>query len=69
MWIARDKYEGLWLFIEKPIRSASEFWWEVDTKNSILREDDYMEIDGDLFPDLRWEDEPIEVELIKRQIV
>lgn len=25
-----------------------------------------MEIDGDLFPDLKWEDEPIEVELIKK---
>ena len=31
-----------------------------------MREDDYMEIDSDLFPDLEWEDKPIEVNLIKK---
>lgn len=67
MWIARDKQERLWLFIDKPIRSKSKFWWEVDTQNSLLRDDDCMEIDGELFPDLKWEDKPIEVELIRKE--
>lgn len=63
MYVARDKDECLWLFIDKPIRSQKNGWWEVDTQNSLLRDDDCMEIDGDIFPDLRWEDEPLEVEL------
>lgn len=65
MLVARDKQERLWLFMDKPIRSASEFWWEVDTKNSLLRDDDCMEINGNLFPELEWEDEPLEIKLIK----
>lgn len=63
MYVARDKDERLWLFIDKPIRSQKNGWWEVDTQNSLLRDDDCMEIDGDLFLELRWEDEPLEVEL------
>lgn len=63
MWVARDKDERLWLFIDKPIRSQKNDWWEVDTQNSLLRDDDCMEISGDLFHELRWEDEPLEVEL------
>lgn len=67
MWVARDKDECLWLFIDKPIRSKTSFWWEVDTKNSLLRDDDCMEINGGLFPELRWEDEPLEVELVRKE--
>lgn len=69
MWIGRSKDERLWLFIDKPIRSKSSFWWEVDTKNSLLRDDDCMEINGELFPSLRWEDEPLEVELRADDII
>jgi len=64
MWIARDKDECLWLFIDKPIRSQTNGWWEVDTQNSLLRDDVCLQINGDLFPELGWEDEPIEVELV-----
>lgn len=67
MWVARDKDECLWLYIDKPIRSQTQIWWEVDTINSLLRDDDCMEIDGDLFPDLSWEDEPIEVDLVRKE--
>lgn len=68
MWVARDKDECLWLFIDKPIRSQKNDWWEVDTQKSLLlRDDDCMEIDGDLFHDLSWEDEPIEVELVRKE--
>ena len=66
MWVARDKYGNLNLFpYEKPIRST--IIWKVDTRDSLLRDDDYIEIYSDLFPDLKWEDEPIEVELIKKK--
>lgn len=66
MYVARDKNKCLWLFIDKPKREQTNGWWEVDTQNSLLRDDDWMEIDGDLFPDLRWEDEPLEVELVRK---
>lgn len=67
MWVARDKDGTLLMYNDEPIRSSIFSCWEVDTEKSSIGEDDYMEIYGDLFPDLRWEDNPIEVELIKRK--
>lgn len=67
MWIARDKDGTLWLYIDEPRRSSIFSKWEVDTEKSLLRADDCMEIDGDLFPELKWEDEPLEIKLIKRK--
>lgn len=67
MWVARDKDGCLWLYIYKPIRSKTNYWWEVDEQNTPLDEDDCLMIDIELFPDLRWEDEPIEVELVRKE--
>ena len=67
MWIARDKNGTLWLYIDRPIWSSIFERWEVDIEKSLLGSFGHMEIDGDLFPDLEWEDEPIEVELIKKE--
>lgn len=66
MWVARDKNGTVWLYTNKPIRSSMFSRWNVDTENSLFSTNEWMEIDGDLFPDLKWEDEPIEVELIKK---
>ena len=55
MWVARDKDGCLWLYIYKPIRSKTNYWWEVDEQNTPLDEDDCLMIDIELFPDLRWE--------------
>lgn len=66
MWVARDKDGTLWLYIDEPRRSSIFSKWEVDTEKSLLRADDCMEIDGDLFQELKWEDEPIEVELTRK---
>lgn len=68
MWVARDKDGCLWLYIYKPIRSKTNYWWEVDEQNTPLDEDDCMLIDIELFPDLSWEDEPIEVELVRKEV-
>lgn len=46
MWVARNKDERLFIFIDKPKRSKINNWWEVDTKNSLLSPDDCLEIDG-----------------------
>lgn len=51
IWIARDKYGDLCVSSEKPVRNNG--CWEIC---------DGVEIsDSDWFPDLRWEDEPIEL--------
>lgn len=53
-WVARDKHGLLWLYRVRPERRS--YWW-------YSGETDQIGIDKALFPALRWEDEPIEVEL------
>ena len=65
MFVARDRDGELFVFKDKPIRSSNEnlspAWdcWDVDGINGDLA----MELNKGLFPNLRWEDEPIEVRL------
>lgn len=59
MWVARDITNKLWLFIDKPIRDKYVLgYWGCENACEC------MELDSKLFPDLKWEDEPIEVNLI-----
>lgn len=64
MWVARNKDNSLWVSNTKPIRTkdkGNKGYWDYDDFYGIL------EIkDKSLFPDLTWEDEPIEVKLIAR---
>ena len=55
MWVARDKNGKLYLFTVFPERYDSE-WNSGDWKSQ-------MEIPSSLFPNLKWENEPLEVEL------
>ena len=57
-YIARDKNNELHFFNEKPYREHPVLWWK--TKNEVQ---DMLYIDSDIFPELKWEDEPIQVEL------
>lgn len=59
MWAARDKNGELHLFtVEKPYRYADSYWEdEIDFESNKVR------IDDSLFPELTWDDEPIEVSL------
>ena len=52
LWIVRDFEGELFAFYKKPERE-SRYW----------ASDRYIEIDDNLFPNLTWEDEPLEVEL------
>lgn len=63
-WVARDKwYDGLSIYsVAKPERESG--FWSNDGNKGASR----MFINKELFPKLRWEDEPIEVELIIRRI-
>ena len=55
MWVARDKNNRLFLFGDKPLLINGECWIGF-TK---------MEIDETLFPNLKWNDEPLEVKLVE----
>jgi len=56
-YVARDKDGELWMFTNMPCKYGS-IW---NGRNP-------YEIDQTLFPDLKWEDEPIEVELILKEV-
>lgn len=63
MWVARDKSGCLHLFSNKPVRHLIgdfEYW---------RREEPYSTISlpNSLYPELKWEDEPIEVELVSKK--
>lgn len=59
MWVARDKDGTLCVYpYAKPMRIA-DGW--IDLYERIII------IDKEKFPDLRWEDEPIEVELVRKE--
>jgi hypothetical protein len=59
MWVARDENDRLYLYIgSKPERT--EHYWGCRES-----EDRYLELPYNMFPKLRWEDEPLEVELVE----
>lgn len=63
MWVARDKDGSLWLYNEKPTREEKSSCWI--NKSSITNEG-IGTLQLTMFPDLKWEDEPIEIELIRK---
>lgn len=54
MWVARDKDNVLTLYKNKPYRNGD--YWTCDIP--------YLIIDESWFPELKWENEPLEVTLI-----
>ena len=56
LWVAREKRGGLFLYETKPKRECYLGFWYSDLNCA-------GSISGNFFPDLTWEDEPIEVEL------
>ena len=62
MWIARDKDGRLFLFtFVKPVRRDEEGCWVKDEHCGDLA--DSIRLDDNLFPQLTWDDEPMEVGL------
>ena len=55
LWVARDWGGMLFAYFNKPIRDT--VWKEWDSDKVSLR------IDDSFFPELKWEDEPLEFEL------
>lgn len=64
-WVCRDKKDNALNFhAEKPYRAQSGYdvydepdWWESDCAS-------FLPLDKSLFPDITWESDPIEVEII-----
>lgn len=69
-WMARDEDGELTIFSKKPIRS--EYYnnsWVAAAEAPGFHEDDFwLDIKKERFPDLTWDDEPVEVELLIRKI-
>ncbi len=60
-WAARDKNGEIHVFEVEPRRSCmEESWWDRDYVS--------VEIEKDSFPDITWESEPTEVELLIRRV-
>ena len=55
LWVARDWSGMLYAYFNKPIRDTVWKEWDSDKVS--------LSIDDSFFPELKWEDEPIEVEL------
>ena len=55
LWVARDWGGMLYAYFNKPIRDTVWKEWDSDKVS--------LSIDDSFFPELKWEDEPIDVEL------
>lgn len=59
MYVARDEDGSLYLYGFKPERQYNT-WYDWDDGSHF----NIIELDRELFPKLKWEDDPIEVKLI-----
>jgi hypothetical protein len=59
-WVTRDKEGTCVIYKVKPRRYNDEMWCSAG--------DGCIVIDLDIFKDLKWEDDPIEVELMIRKV-
>lgn len=57
-YVARDESNDLWLYEEYPVRMGN-YW---------LNDNFIMSIPNKMFPNLKWEDEPIKAELTIKAI-
>lgn len=66
MWVARDKNGVLCLYNAQPTRLEECFSVNPNNNPEIDCQliGDYICLDPDLFPNIKWEDEPIEVEVV-----
>lgn len=57
-YVARDKDCKLYLYFCLPTRVTSSGSW-------VCCSGDYMEIPNEMFPSLQWEDEPVQIGLVR----
>lgn len=62
MYVARDKGGALYLYKKQPVKCLET--WQLSGNNCL----DFYKLDSSLFLEVKWEDdEPIEVELVKKE--
>lgn len=64
LWLARDKDNFLTLFKNKPERLNGR-WLDFNPDT----EKQFIFIDETLFPDLKWRDEPLEVNIFSKDFI
>ena len=62
-YVARDKYDKLWLYIGKPIRDVVGFHGDLDKGIFIMTRYNFkcFGLNENDYKNLKWEDEPLEV--------
>lgn len=61
-WVARDKDDILCLYESCPVRFGDMLWVEKDMELEPSEQNVYI-LNKDLFPELKWEDEPMRVKI------
>jgi len=66
MWAAKDKSGELWFFRTKPERDPGGYYWHANGGDAA----NWSTISKVFhpFPGLAWEDEPIEVEIVRKEV-
>lgn len=65
MWIARNKDKSLWLYSQLPIRDKS--YWTIKQDSIYSSISSKFRLSDDEFPNLKWEDEPVNVTLFSTE--
>ena len=60
LWVARDECKSLFMYTHKPVKTDYNGVWEFTDGTS-------CEICGWMFPEVRWETDPIQVSLIRKR--
>ena len=58
MYLARDKNNDLYLFYERPHKVRDCWWADSQLDGS------YLKLDKTLYPEVTWDSEPFQVELV-----
>lgn len=63
IWIARDKNGTLWATCNEPVRNEDMGMWTVEDGIPC----DYSRLQEDWFPELTWQDKPIELVIKEKE--
>lgn len=70
MWVAREQDGSLWLYMLKPIRHGDGWTNDFDDCPQLIKNDEdwdfneVIELKPDWFPEVTYENSPVEVDLI-----
>lgn len=72
LWVARDENGWLHLWFREPHR-ARNFWIAEQIQDGWLQREEFVQnkhrLDDNLFPEIEWEDEPLEIKLFSDDMI